>query len=201
MGMSLVYRRLSDEQRARLERDPPYAGSLFPADTPPPMPLEVVARMKQKTKGLSPLKRILLWFMLRKMNDRNILSLEKSWHVVHFLLTDDKTIMPQHLPDKPLHNVVMGGTATSVDSGYGPVRVIEKADVKAIAAALASISPAALKSKYSLAELNAADLYATPRPGGWDSRELDIVYACIPRLKEFFEVAAASNQYVGVAVV
>jgi hypothetical protein len=165
------------------------------------MPPEVVARMKQKTKGLSPLKRIFLWFMLRKMNDRNILSLEKSWHVVHFLLTADKTIMPQHLPDKPLHNVVMGGTATPVNSGYGPVRVIEKADVKAIAAALASISPEALKSKYSIAELNAADLYATPRPGGWDSRELEIVYACIPRLKEFFEEAAASNQCVGVAVV
>ncbi len=201
MGMSLIYRRVSDEQRKRLEQDPPYARSLFPADTLPLMPPEVLARMKQKMKEIGLFKRMLLWFMLRKMNDRNVLSLDKSWHIVHFLLTGEKSMTPRHLPDNPLHNVVMGGTPTPVDSGYGPVRVIEKADVRMIAAALAAVSPDALKSTYSIAELNAADLYATPKPVGWDAGELEMVFACIARLKEFFTDAAASNQCVAVAIV
>jgi hypothetical protein len=160
---------------------------------------EVVARIKQKKSGV--LKRLLLWFVLRRMNDPDLLSLDKSWHIIHFLLTGDKTMTPHHSPDKPLHNVVMGGTPTQVETGYGPVRVIEKADVKEIATALASVSPESFESKYTIADLNAANLYATPQPGGWDRRELEMVYACIPRLKAFFADAAASNQYVGIAVV
>lgn len=205
MSMSLIYRRLSDQQRERLEKDPPYAGSLFPADTPPPMPPEVFARMKEKRKGMGPFKRIMVWLLMRnmmaKMNDPNILSVEKSWHTLHFLLTGDRSMTPRHSPDRPLHNVVMGGAPTPVDGPYGPVRILEKPDVKAIATALASVDPVSLKSKYSLAELNAADTYASPKPGGWNERELEMVFACIPRLKEFFAAAAASNQCVGLAVV
>jgi hypothetical protein len=205
MSMSLIYRRLSDQQRERLEKDPPYAGSLFPADIPPPMPPEVFARMKEKRRQMGILKRIMVWFVMRnmmaKMNDPNVLSLEKSWHTVHFLLTGDKSMTPRHLPDQPLHNVVMGGTPTPIDGPYGPVRILEKPDVKAIAAALASVDATSLKRKYSIAQLNAADTYATPKPRGWDERELEIVFACIPRLKEFFANAAASNQCVGLAVV
>src|SRR5437660_6090505 len=193
MGMSLIYRRLSDEQRKGLERDPPFSGSLFPAGTPPPVPPEVVAQMKQKMRELGLLKRIFLWFMLRRMNDRNILSLDKSWHVVHFLLTGERTMNPSHSSDNPLHNVVIGGRPTPIDSTFGPVRVIEKADVKKIATALSDVNTDSLRLKYSLADLNAADLYGTPEPGGWDSRELEIVFACIPRLKAFFADAAASN--------
>jgi len=205
MGMSLVYRRLSDQERARLENDPPYASSLFPADTPPPMPPEVLARMKEKRRNMGVLKRLLVWFMMRKMiakmNDPDLLSLDKSWHTVHFLLTGDKSMTPRHLPDQPLHNVVMGGTPTPIDGPYGPVRILDKPDVKAIAVALASVEPASLKNRYSIAQLNAADTYATPKPGGWDQRELEMVLACIPRLKEFFAAAAASSECVGLAVV
>jgi len=150
-------------------------------------------------------KRIIAWFfmrnMLAKMNDPNVLSLEKSWHTVHFLLTGDKTMTLGHVSDQPLHNVIMGGTPTQVDSTYGPVRVLEKKDVKAIAAALAAVDPDSLKSKYSIAELNAANTYASPALGGWDQRELEIIFACIPRLKEFFANAAASDHCVGIAVV
>jgi hypothetical protein len=39
-------------------------------------------------------------------------------------------------PDaKPLRNTVMGGLPTPVDGPYGPLRILEKADVKAIATA------------------------------------------------------------------
>ena len=202
MGMSLIYRRLSDEQRARLERDPPYAASLFPAGTPPPLPPEMLAQVKARMKTLGLLRRILIWWLvLRKMGNREVLSLDKSWHTIHFLLTGDKSVIPRHLPASPLHNVIMGGRATPVDSAYGPVRVLEKPDVKAIAAALASIDDEALKNRYSIAELNAAQIYGAPKPGGWDVRELAMVYACIPRLKQFFADAAASDECIGIAVV
>jgi hypothetical protein len=110
MGMSLIFRRLSDQHRERLERDPPYVGSLFQADIPPPMPPEVLARMREKRKNMSIVQRIMVWIFMRnmmsKMNDPNVLSLEKPWHTVHLLLTGDRSMTPQHLPDQPLHNVM-----------------------------------------------------------------------------------------------
>ena len=198
MGMSLVYRRLSDEQRKRLETDPPFAASLFPADIPPPMPPERATRMKQKMR---PWQRIIFWLFMRKANNPNVLSVDKSWHTIHYLLTGEKGMTPRHVPDNPLHNVVMGGTATPIDGPYGPVRVLEKADVAAVADALTTVNAQMLREKYSISELNAADTYATPKPGGWSDRELEMVFACIPSLQEFFRRAAAARQCVGIALI
>ena len=200
MGMSLVYHRLTPLQRTQLERSPEFAGKLFSSIPPPPMPPEVLARAKQSAAKAGLMKRLMIWFMMRRMNDPRVLSLDKSWHVVHFVLTGDKRMAPFHSKENPLHNVVMGGHAIGIDGTYGPIRVIENNDAKTIATALTLVNIDTLRSKYTLAEINSANLYSTPAPGGWSARDLDIVFACFPRLQVFFADAARSGEDVGLAM-
>src|SRR5207302_6195207 len=48
------------------------------------------------------------------------LDIDKSWHLIHFLLTGDTWG-----GDYPLVNVVLGGTELSgTDAGYGPFRYL-----------------------------------------------------------------------------
>jgi hypothetical protein len=71
-------------------------------------------------------------------------SLEKSWHGLHYLLTGDA--MEE---SGPLAFLLAGGTEVpDADSGYGPARIFSPAETGEVNAALADIDDSALWSRF-----------------------------------------------------
>ena len=58
------------------------------------------------------------------------LNLEKSWHVLHYLLTGKAEEAPG-----PLGNAILGGTEIGGDLGYGPARFLTPQQVREVAVA------------------------------------------------------------------
>jgi hypothetical protein len=70
------------------------------------------------------------------------LDIDKTWHIIHFLLNGDAWE-----GSGPLFDAVLGGSQlTDEDIGYGPARFISPAEVAATAHALRSISGEELES-------------------------------------------------------
>lgn len=87
------------------------------------------------------------------------LDIGGAWQAIHFLLTGDPWA-----GGPPFANAVLGGEAISdEDFGYGPVRFLEAGQVVAVAAALETVTPEELLSRFDPEALNAAEVY----PGGW----------------------------------
>jgi len=83
---------------------------------------------------------------------------------------------PEHMPEEPLHNVVLGGHPTKFKGGYGPVRCFEVDEVRDIARALSRISVNDLRRGFSARAFNDEEIYPNPRPGGWSCREVEGVF-------------------------
>ena len=63
------------------------------------------------------------------------LDIDKTWHVIHFLLTGEAWG-----GELPLANAVLGGTELpGTDAGYGPFRYLVPPEVQATSQALAKI--------------------------------------------------------------
>ena len=94
--------------------------------------------------------------------------LHKAWHAIHFALNGSRLG-----GDEPLNFLVSEGTPVGdVDVGFGPARVLTSAQVKAIAARLAEISPDAIAERVNLRELDEHRIY----PGNWQRDGLSIEY-------------------------
>jgi len=116
------------------------------------------------------------------------LSIEKSWQVIHFLLTGD----PWN-GEEPLCNAVLGGTEIGdVDVGYGPARFLTPVQVKAVSAALSNVSPESLWSHFDLQAIRNLEVY----PHGWEGNdeEREVTQHYFSELKIFFEEAAKRNE-------
>lgn len=118
-----------------------------------------------------------------------LLSLEKAWHGLHFLLSGDPWG-----GDGPEAFLLAGGTAQGSDLGYGPARVFEPAEVSDIAAALQEINPEELWSRFDAGELAGAEIYGTDWEAEHpdDLREEYLEY--YQALREFLSRTAASGQ-------
>lgn len=87
-------------------------------------------------------------------------SLEKSWHGLHFALTGTAWG-----GDPPLSFLVAGGTPVGdQDVGYGPARVLLPDQVALLNSAMASITDEEFARRFDLAELAKAAIY----PEIWD---------------------------------
>jgi hypothetical protein len=90
----------------------------------------------------------------------SVLSLEKSWHGLHFTLTGTAWA-----GNPPLNLLAAGGTPVGdEDVGYGPARVISPSEVVALNAALAAFTEADFDRDFDPAKLGAAEVY----PQIWD---------------------------------
>jgi Domain of unknown function (DUF1877) len=114
------------------------------------------------------------------------LDVDKAWHAIQFLLTDDPWS-----GEPPLQNVVMGGTELGEDLGYGPARYLVPGEVHEVATALGHITGEALWSRFSATKFATAEIY----PQGWigSNEERDYVVERYEQLREFFREAASAG--------
>ncbi len=115
-----------------------------------------------------------------------MLSLDKAWHGVHFLLSGAGE------PGAALiSQAIMGGTEVGDDdSGYGPARYFDSAQVAAIATELGRANlEAEMKSRYDAARMTSLGIY----PGGWTPQELDWLMEEFAHLRDFFASAHAAG--------
>ncbi len=115
------------------------------------------------------------------------LDIDKSWHVIHFLL-NGKTWEGQW----PWFGAVLGGTEISdEDVGYGPARYLTPSQVQEVSAALQGIDSEALLARRDADAIRAAELY----PEGWQGSESDRAYisSYYELLRTFFKMSAASK--------
>ena len=110
-------------------------------------------------------------------------DVDKAWHGVHFLLTGEAWG-----GEPPLADAVLGGTEIGDDNGYGPARYLTAEEVRAVAAVLADLPPAAFRARFDAAELVRHEIY----PDIW--KELDdavgYVAAGYETIRDFYADAA-----------
>ena len=95
----------------------------------------------------------------------NGISLEKSWHGLHYLLTGDAWG-----GTGPEAFLLAGGSEQGADLGYGPARLFTATEVVDIAATLDGIDGDDLWNRFDAARMTGLDIY----PGIWDEDEDDL---------------------------
>jgi hypothetical protein len=88
------------------------------------------------------------------------LSLEKSWHSLHYLLTGNLWEA-----NSTLGKTILDGNEIGPDIGYGPARFLEPGEVKEIATALKKVSKDDLARRFDLKAMVAAKVYACHNEG------------------------------------
>ena len=125
------------------------------------------------------------------------LSIDKDWHALHVLLTGDISHPSDIQPAAPpLGNVVIGGTETPFDATYGKVRFLMPEEVREVADALSQITVEDLRQRFDPVAFTKAQVYPNPRPGGWNSDELESLLWVYPQLVGFFRDAAREGDVV-----
>jgi hypothetical protein len=192
MGIEVSYRRLTKAEFERIRRDPDEHDE-FVAPNLPGFDLEDLMNPAAfEGKGSE-----FLAALEKGREDPTRVEIDKEWQAIHFLLTSDPSLEPEHRPDDPLHNVVMGGHETEITTGYGPARILEPDEVRACSDALSKISVTELESRFNADELNQHDIYPCPSPGGWTKEEAGGIFEYYyPRLVKFFHEAAAAGEIV-----
>lgn len=114
------------------------------------------------------------------------LSLEKSWHSLHYLLTGSAGEVAS-----PHGNAVLGGTPIGGDLGYGPARVLDSQQVRDVASALAGLSKDDLARRFDLRAMSAAEVYACD-----DQGELELAQHYFEHLVRYYADAAARGNAV-----
>jgi hypothetical protein len=117
----------------------------------------------------------------------NALDIDKSWHLIHFLLNGETWGGAA-----PLMNVVLGGSERpDTDAGYGPFRYLEPAEVQTTSQALSGISSEDLWARFDAKEVEAAEIYPTLWKG--DDGDREYVLRNFESLQKYFSEAAASG--------
>lgn len=134
--------------------------------------------------------------LMRPSNEAGILSIEKAWHGLHFLLTGDP-----FGGDFPLAFLaqVGGEPVEGLDIGYGAARLFQPGEVQEIHSALTEISEDHFWSRFDPEQMTEAGVY----PGIWDEPEGDLreeYVSYFRELKEFMKRASDKTKLVLVTV-
>ena len=108
------------------------------------------------------------------------LSLEKSWHSLHYLLTGSAQEV-----DSPLGNAILGGKEIGPDMGYGPARFLDASQVQEVSSALNKVSNHDLARRFDLRAMTAAKVYACD-----DEGELKLAQHYFQHLVKYYAEAA-----------
>jgi hypothetical protein len=177
MGIEASYRRVTPQEWARLEHFLDDVESLDPVEC-----YEAYAGVAD-TDELRASERYL--------------GIDKHWHALHCLLTGQITSPSEtSQAPPPLGNVVLGGTETPFDATYGKVRYLTPVEVREVADALAKISVEDLRERFDPVAFTEAEVYPSPRPGGWGTSQLQPLLWVYPQLVGFFRDAAREGNVV-----
>ena len=110
-------------------------------------------------------------------------SLDKDWHVMHYLLTGRV-----HGGRVPLKNAVLGGTPIGPDDDFGPARYLEPREVAAVARALEEIDRSSLFRHWPPGFLSRWRLYSA---GGVHE---DGLYGAFTKLRDYYRSAHANDE-------
>jgi hypothetical protein len=108
------------------------------------------------------------------------LSLEKSWHSLHYLLTGTAWES-----ESVLGKAILGGKEIGPDVGYGPARYLEPPQVREIAKELKKLSKEDLTRHFDLKAMLAAKIYACR-----DEGELELAQHYFAQVVEYYDEAA-----------
>lgn len=115
------------------------------------------------------------------------LDLDKSWHLIHFLLNGETWG-----GEAPLSNVILGGTELpEIDAGYGPFRYLLASEVRDSSLALAQVSADDLWSGFDSQRVKDAEIY--PQPWVGDETERMYVRQNYEALRGYFAEAASQG--------
>jgi hypothetical protein len=119
----------------------------------------------------------------------HILSLEKSWHGLHFLMTGEVWT-----GDPPLNFLTLGGEQVGdIDVGYGPARILRAPSVVAVHEALNNFPDSHVDARLDPAAFEAAQIY----PQIWNEPRADLVkeyMGFLQALKSHIKKAVDSHQ-------
>ena len=112
------------------------------------------------------------------------LDMDKSWHLIHFLLTGSAWG-----GEGPIAGAILGGEEIAdTDAGYGPFRYMRPADVQATSEALAKVDEHLLWSRFDAKRVGEADIYPSPWTG--DDPEPEYIAQNYIALRNFYAAAA-----------
>jgi hypothetical protein len=111
------------------------------------------------------------------------LSIEKSWQIIHFLLTGK---IDQASP--PLGNAIMGGEEIGEERDYGRLRFLNPLQVREVAEALSAVSRDDLLRRFDIESMKAAKVY--PR---MDHLDQEWVQHYFDLLRRYYSNAAAND--------
>jgi hypothetical protein len=94
------------------------------------------------------------------------LSLQKSWHGLHFVLNGSA-----EGGREPLNFLLDGGLPVGEDMGYGPARLFSPKQVASLAKTLEAITPEEFDRRFDVEALAAEEVY----PRIWDERREDLL--------------------------
>ncbi len=189
MGMYLGLLTLRDDNISKILDSPPLIWRVLSPDDPEIYLYEV----NSKKSGI-----ISRWFG-KKLKDVNVPSLDfvegegidydldKSWHGIHYLLTQT-----EWEGEPPLNFLLAGEVVGDIDVGYGPARVFSSIEVKEIYNVLQGIDHESLKNRYDPDDMMTKEIYPTI----WMEEQEDGLDYCLQYfddLKSFISEAFSHN--------
>jgi hypothetical protein len=171
-------KRLSPEQRRAIEA--PYRAAL---ETPGAKEAQArIAEARARLSGIGPFEQAL--------------SLEKSWHILHYLMTGH--VDPSNAPGDAL----LTGEDLGEDVGYGPARLHDPPQVLEFSRFMEALDLPRLEERVNLREMMRVGVYAMPMGPGSDAEDENELRAEVdryfPRLRDY--VARMSAKQFGLLV-
>jgi uncharacterized protein DUF1877 len=132
------------------------------------------------------------------------LELDEAWAPLHFGLTGEPPVPHQKAEElglswneRSLENVLMGGEATPLMTGFGPARYLSPNLVRSIAAELSKITPANFRSRIEPQTM----VEERVLPDSWDAdAAADLMQDYFAKLRAFYDTAATHGDGLLIAI-
>ncbi len=190
MGITVSYQRISLEKFAEIQDSPESAEEFFFASDSERIALLsrlVQAQFENDDELIQQLAQA-----HQAMNlDTTKISIEKEWQAIHYLLTGE-VAFDRSQAELPLSSLVLGGTPTKFEAGYGYVRYLSPDEVKKLAQALHQVSRADLRSRFDAR--GSMEIYA--QEDEWDEKAWEFLLSVLDSLISFLNEASVNNEVI-----
>ena len=133
------------------------------------------------------------------LDNETSLSLDKSWHAIHFMLTGNTWDSDNDLDKAILTGNIVGEEGDEdFDYGYGPATYLTADEVKEIATNLLNINVDKLKSEFTLSMFADKEIYVFSSQDSVEDEdeEKEYIFENLESLIQYYQEAAAKNQLI-----